>query len=87
MTCNIGLSTTAFSSGIPTMTEEFGVINVVGQIGMFTYAPLSAHALDPALPNSRLIIPSFSTVSMLHVPSHLSFSLLCVNSSVAEKSF
>ncbi|GAA5844274.1 hypothetical protein JCM3766R1_002894 [Sporobolomyces carnicolor] len=37
MTCFIGLSTTAFSSGIPTMTEEFGVINVVGQIGMFTF--------------------------------------------------
>ncbi|GAA5969590.1 hypothetical protein JCM11641_008170 [Rhodosporidiobolus odoratus] len=37
MTCNIGLSTTAFSSGIGRMVDEFGTINVVGQVGMFTF--------------------------------------------------
>ncbi|GAA5857852.1 hypothetical protein JCM1840_000937 [Sporobolomyces johnsonii] len=37
MTCFIGLSTTAFSSGIGSMTAEFGVANVVGQVGMFTF--------------------------------------------------
>jgi len=34
MTVMIGLSTTAYSSGIGSMVEEFGVANVVGQIGM-----------------------------------------------------
>ncbi|GAA6012222.1 hypothetical protein JCM10207_002767 [Rhodosporidiobolus poonsookiae] len=34
MTTNIGLATTAFSSGIGKMVEEFGTINVVGQLGM-----------------------------------------------------
>uniref|UniRef100_A0A0K3CJD3 BY PROTMAP: gi/472585063/gb/EMS22629.1/ fructose facilitator [Rhodosporidium toruloides NP11] gi/647403384/emb/CDR49512.1/ RHTO0S27e01244g1_1 [Rhodosporidium toruloides] n=1 Tax=Rhodotorula toruloides TaxID=5286 RepID=A0A0K3CJD3_RHOTO len=37
MTVMIGLSTTAYSSGIGSMTEEFGVANVVGQIGMTTF--------------------------------------------------
>lgn len=34
MTVMIGLSTTAYSSGIGSMVDEFGVANVVGQIGM-----------------------------------------------------
>ncbi|BGP18461.1 hypothetical protein JCM10213_003193 [Rhodosporidiobolus nylandii] len=37
MTVNIGLATTAFSSGIGKMVEELHVINVVGQTGMFAY--------------------------------------------------
>ncbi|BGP57183.1 hypothetical protein JCM8202_005379 [Rhodotorula sphaerocarpa] len=37
MTVAIGLSTTAYSSGIGSMTDEFGVANVVGQIGMMTF--------------------------------------------------
>ncbi|KWU45969.1 putative MFS transmembrane transport protein [Rhodotorula sp. JG-1b] len=37
MTVAIGLSTTAYSSGISRMTEEFGVANVVGQLGLTTF--------------------------------------------------
>ncbi|CED82158.1 Synaptic vesicle transporter SVOP and related transporters (major facilitator superfamily) [Phaffia rhodozyma] len=37
MTLIIGLSTSAYSSGITSMSEEFGVATVVGQVGMFTF--------------------------------------------------
>jgi predicted MFS family arabinose efflux permease len=37
MTVAIGLSTTAYSSGISRMTDEFGVANVVGQLGLTTF--------------------------------------------------
>ncbi|BGP18472.1 hypothetical protein JCM10213v2_006538 [Rhodosporidiobolus nylandii] len=37
ITVNIGLATTAFSSGIGKMVEEFHTINVVGQTGMFAF--------------------------------------------------
>ncbi|GAA6006278.1 MFS transporter [Rhodotorula paludigena] len=37
MTVMIGLSTTAYSSGIGSMVEEFHVANVVGQIGMMCF--------------------------------------------------
>lgn len=37
MTVAIGLSTTAYSSGITRMTDEFGVANVVGQLGLTTF--------------------------------------------------
>ncbi|GAA5901788.1 hypothetical protein JCM8208_003588 [Rhodotorula glutinis] len=37
MTVMIGLSTTAYSSGIGSMVDEFGVANVVGQIGMMCF--------------------------------------------------
>jgi hypothetical protein len=36
MTCIIGLSTSAYSNTIDGMTQEFGVANVVGQVGMFS---------------------------------------------------
>ncbi|GAA5921703.1 hypothetical protein JCM1841_007096 [Sporobolomyces salmonicolor] len=37
MTCFIGLSSTGYANGIGKMSEEFGVINVVGQVPMFTF--------------------------------------------------
>lgn len=37
MTVAIGLSTTAYSSGISRMTDEFHVANVVGQVGMMCF--------------------------------------------------
>jgi MFS family permease len=37
MTLIIGLSTSAYSSGIGSMTSEFGVAVVAGQVGMFTF--------------------------------------------------
>lgn len=37
MTVMIGLSTTAYSSGIGSMVDEFNVANVVGQIGMMCF--------------------------------------------------
>ncbi|KAL8284007.1 hypothetical protein RQP46_005120 [Phenoliferia psychrophenolica] len=37
MTTMVGLSTSAYSSGVAKMSKEFGVANVVGQIGMFTF--------------------------------------------------
>ncbi|PWN38997.1 MFS general substrate transporter [Ceraceosorus guamensis] len=37
MTMCIGLSTSAYSVGIGKMTDEFGVANVAGQVGMFTF--------------------------------------------------
>ncbi|KXS95818.1 hypothetical protein AC578_6268 [Pseudocercospora eumusae] len=37
MTLFIGLATTAYSSGIDSMTEEFGVPNIIGQLGLFLF--------------------------------------------------
>ncbi|KAE8349551.1 major facilitator superfamily domain-containing protein [Aspergillus coremiiformis] len=37
MTLFIGLATTAYSSGIGRMTEELGVSNILGQLGLFTF--------------------------------------------------
>lgn len=37
MTLFIGLATTAYSSGIGLMTEEFGVSQTLGQLGLFTF--------------------------------------------------
>ncbi|KAI5474818.1 fructose facilitator [Pseudohyphozyma bogoriensis] len=37
MTCFIGLSTSAYSNTVTNMTAEFGVANVVGQVGMMTF--------------------------------------------------
>lgn len=37
MTLAIGLSTTAYSSGITTMVEELGVSNEAGQVGLFMF--------------------------------------------------
>lgn len=37
MTLFIGLATTAYSSGITKMTEEFGVSNIIGQLGLFLF--------------------------------------------------
>jgi hypothetical protein len=37
MTLFIGLATTAYSSGIGSMCEEFGVPQIMGQLGLFTF--------------------------------------------------
>jgi MFS family permease len=37
MTLFIGLATTAYSSGIGSMCEEFGVPTIMGQLGLFTF--------------------------------------------------
>lgn len=37
MTLFIGLATTAYSSGINSMTEEFGVSSEIGQLGLFLF--------------------------------------------------
>lgn len=37
MTLFIGLATTAYSSTINSMTEEFGVENIIGQLGLFLF--------------------------------------------------
>lgn len=37
MTLFIGLATTAYSSGINSMCEEFGVPTIMGQLGLFTF--------------------------------------------------
>lgn len=37
MTCLIGLSTSAYSSTVSGMSEEYGIAPVAAQVGMFTY--------------------------------------------------
>ncbi|KAL2813321.1 major facilitator superfamily domain-containing protein [Aspergillus cavernicola] len=37
MTLFVGLATTAYSSGISSMTSDFGVSNELGQLGLFTF--------------------------------------------------
>lgn len=44
MTLFIGLATTAYSSGVPKMTEEFGVSNIIGQLGLFLFNVVCAIA-------------------------------------------
>jgi hypothetical protein len=49
MTCIIGLSTSAYSNTIDGMTQEFGVANVVGQVGMFSASTTPRFLLAPPL--------------------------------------
>ncbi|EIM90087.1 MFS general substrate transporter [Stereum hirsutum FP-91666 SS1] len=44
MTLTIGLSTSAYSSGITSMTEEFGVSTEAGEVGMFMFNAACAFA-------------------------------------------
>lgn len=74
MTLTIGLSTSAYSSGITSMTEEFGVSTEAGEVGMFMFKYVV---------ESPSASPSLTFFPVLPVPS-LRFSWLRSASSSAD---
>ena len=85
MTLAIGLSTTAYSSGIDTMVAEFGVSTELGQLGLFMFNVswiLMLSRSGPSLLTSQLLLLLCSSP----VPWHPSSSLPFARSSVVEKS-
>lgn len=93
MTVMIGLSTTAYSSGIGSMTEEFGVANVVGQIGMTTFnatcaiAPLFLAPLCELVGRREVRLPThfrrlsstlIAPLSQIYLGAYLCFTLIFI---------
>ncbi|GAA5899784.1 hypothetical protein JCM6882_005434 [Rhodosporidiobolus microsporus] len=73
MTTNIGLATTAFSSGIGKMVEELHVINVVGQTGMFAFnaacaiAPLFLAPLCEQIGRREVYLSAYFCFTMVFI--------------------
>ncbi|GAA5823046.1 hypothetical protein JCM11251_007464 [Rhodosporidiobolus azoricus] len=73
MTTNIGLATTAFSSGIGKMVDEFGTINVVGQTGMFAFnaacaiAPLFLAPLCEQIGRREVYLSAYFCFTMIFI--------------------
>ncbi|GAA6031621.1 hypothetical protein JCM8097_006553 [Rhodosporidiobolus ruineniae] len=73
MTVNIGLATTAFSSGIGKMVDELHVINVVGQTGMFAFngacavAPLILAPLTEQTGRREVFLGAYACFTLIFI--------------------
>ncbi|KAI0479483.1 major facilitator superfamily domain-containing protein [Xylariaceae sp. FL0804] len=79
MTLFIGLATTAYSSGISSMTAEFGVPELYGQLGLFTFN--AACALAP------LFLAPFCELvgrKAVYAGAYLCFSLLFIGLALGQ---
>lgn len=79
MTLFIGLATTAYSSGIGSMCEEFGVAEIYGQLGLFTFN--IACAITP-----MLLAPlcELAGRKIVYASAFLCFSLLFIGLALAQ---
>ncbi|KAI0595327.1 major facilitator superfamily domain-containing protein [Biscogniauxia sp. FL1348] len=79
MTLFIGLATTAYSSGITSMTTEFGVPTILGQLGLFTFN--AACGLAP------LFLAPFCELvgrKVIYAGAYLCFSLLFIGLALGQ---
>ncbi|PVI03090.1 MFS general substrate transporter [Periconia macrospinosa] len=79
MTLFIGLATTAYSSGISRMCAEFGVPNIMGQLGLFTFN--IACAITP-----MVLAPlcELAGRKVVYAGAFLCFSLLFIGLALAQ---
>ncbi|KAI0160109.1 major facilitator superfamily domain-containing protein [Xylariaceae sp. FL1272] len=79
MTLFIGLATTAYSSGISSMCEEFGVPELMGQLGLFTFNIACAIAPMILAPFCELV-----GRKIVYAGAFLGFSLLFIGLALAR---
>ncbi|KAM0270830.1 hypothetical protein ACHAPA_003312 [Fusarium lateritium] len=79
MTLFIGLATTAYSSGISSMCEEFDAPNIKGQLGLFTFNISCAIAPMILAPFCELV-----GRKVVYASSFLCFSLLFIGLALAQ---
>ncbi|KAI1259734.1 major facilitator superfamily domain-containing protein [Xylariaceae sp. FL1019] len=79
MTLFIGLATTAYSSGISSMCEEFGVSELMGQLGLFTFNIACAIAPMILAPFCELV-----GRKIVYAGAFLGFSLLFIGLALAK---
>ncbi|KAK9783618.1 putative Major facilitator superfamily domain-containing protein [Seiridium cardinale] len=79
MTLFIGLATTAYSSGIDSMCEEFGVASIMGQLGLFTFNFACAIAPMVLAPFCELV-----GRKIVYASAFLCFTLLFIGLALAK---
>ncbi|KAK6214502.1 hypothetical protein LQW54_004223 [Pestalotiopsis sp. IQ-011] len=79
MTLFIGLATTAYSSGIDSMCEDFGVPTIMGQLGLFTFNFACAVAPMVLAPFCELV-----GRKIVYASAFLCFSLLFIGLALAK---
>jgi MFS family permease len=79
MTLFIGLATTAYSSGINRMCEEFGVATIYGQLGLFTFNIACAIAPMVLAPFCELV-----GRKIVYASAFLCFSLIFIGLALAQ---
>lgn len=79
MTLFIGLATTAYSSGINRMCEEFGVDTIYGQLGLFTFNISCAIAPMVLAPFCELV-----GRKIVYASAFLCFSLIFIGLALAQ---
>ena len=79
MTLFIGLATTAYSSGITSMCEDFGVPTIMGQLGLFTFNFACAIAPMVLAPFCELV-----GRKIVYAGAFLCFSLLFIGLALAK---
>jgi MFS family permease len=79
MTLFIGLATTAYSSGIGSMCEEFGVPEIMGQLGLFTFNIACAIAPMVLAPFCELV-----GRKVVYSSAFLCFSLIFIGLALAK---
>ncbi|EMD69028.1 hypothetical protein COCSADRAFT_31801 [Bipolaris sorokiniana ND90Pr] len=79
MTLFIGLATTAYSSGINSMCEEFGVDAIYGQLGLFTFNISCAIAPMVLAPFCELV-----GRKIVYASAFLCFSLIFIGLALAQ---
>ncbi|CAN9453158.1 unnamed protein product [Alternaria sp. RS040] len=79
MTLFIGLATTAYSSGIGRMCEEFGVDEIYGQLGLFTFNIACAIAPMVLAPFCELV-----GRKIVYASAFLCFSLIFIGLALAK---